>query len=67
MVRSDPDLTVQNSMAKTWINLSGSPNPIVSETLNDSFKHITNCDSILVTGSLHLVGTLMSILKVPIT
>jgi hypothetical protein len=67
MVRSDPALTLQNSMAKTWINLSGFSNPIVSETLNDSLQHIDNCDCILVTGSLHLVGTLMSVLKVPIT
>ena len=70
MINSDPELSAQNLMAKTWSNIvtkSETTIPIVTESANDAIFHVKDCDSVLVCGSLHLVGTVMSILKVPIT
>lgn len=70
MVRSDPELSSQKIMAKTWSDIvseSDTTIPIVAENANLALNHVKDCDSVLVTGSLHLVGTVMSIIKVPIT
>ena len=66
MIRSDPELGPQKHMAEIWSKMTDNPTPIITETSNDALNHVKDCDAVLVTGSLHLVGTVMSIVKVPI-
>ena len=68
MIHSDPELSSQNLMAKTWTSIIGIDKsiPIVTKNANEAVNHVKACDSVLVCGSLHLVGTVMSIIKVPI-
>lgn len=70
MSRPDPELSSQNLMSTVWSNLTKNSTfvtPIITQTANDTLEHLKDCDAILVCGSLHLVGTMMSIIKVPIT
>lgn len=69
MAKHDPEFSSQNLMSSVWTDLtrgSDPVTPIITKTANDTLNHLKDCDSILVCGSLHLVGTMMSIIKVPI-
>jgi hypothetical protein len=73
MAKPDPDLSAQKIMSTLWSDLTrGFDNvdpviPIITKTADESLDHIKDCDSILVCGSLHLVGAMMSLIKVPVT
>jgi folylpolyglutamate synthase/dihydropteroate synthase len=73
MAKPDPDVSSQQAMATVWSDLTrGFDNldlviPIITKTADESLDYTKDCDSILVCGSLHLVGAMMSIIKVPVT
>jgi folylpolyglutamate synthase/dihydropteroate synthase len=62
----DPELKSQHELAKAWKEWTGNKDIIVCETLEEAMEqhNLSEMGTVLVTGSLHLVGGMMTFLNV---